>query len=151
MGRDIYLIGSFLRFMVLRGGLWFVFQFLPNPSIYRENRSFPELDFPKFPVAVMSAKTGSKITRVFLGQEPELRREVMLSLKQTRYFAAISHEILEQVLSESYLLRLVADDVLIKEGSEEIDTFYFLREGVVGVYGAGKYLHSINEIGYAVG
>lgn len=151
MGREIYLIGSFLRFMVLRGGLWFVFQFLPNPSIYRENRSFPELDFPKFPVAVMSAKTGSKITRVFLGQEPELRREVMLSLKQTRYFAAISHEILEQVLSESYLLRLVADDVLIKEGSEEIDTFYFLREGSVGVYVDGKYLHSINEIGDAVG
>lgn len=151
MGRENYLIGSFLRFMVLRGGLWFVFQFLPNPSIYRENRSFPELDFPKFPVAVMSAKTGSKITRVFLGQEPELRREVMLSLKQTRYFAAISHEILEQVLSESYLLRLVADDVLIKEGSEEIDTFYFLREGSVGVYVDGKYLHSINEIGDAVG
>ena len=151
MGREIYLIGSFLRFMVLRGGLWFVFQFLPNPLIYRENRSFPELDFPKFPVAVMSAKTGSKITRVFLGQEPELRREVMLSLKQTRYFAAISHEILEQVLSESYLLRLVADDVLIKEGSEEIDTFYFLREGSVGVYVDGKYLHSINEIGDAVG
>ena len=99
----------------------------------------------------MSAKTGSKITRVFLGQEPELRREVMLSLKQTRYFAAISHEILEQVLSESYLLRLVADDVLIKEGSEEIDTFYFLREGSVGVYVDGKYLHSINEIGDAVG
>ena len=151
MGREIYLIGSFLRFMVLSGGLWVGVQFLPNQSIYRGNRSFPELDFPKFPVAVMSAKTGSKITRVFLGQEPELRREVMLSLKQTRYFAAISHEILEQVLSESYLLRLVADDVLIKEGREEIDTFYFLREGSVGVYVDGKYLHSINEIGDAVG
>ena len=99
----------------------------------------------------MSAKTSSLITRVPLGQEPELRREVMESLKQTRYFAAISHEVLEQVLAESTLLRLVADDVLIKEGSEDIDTFYFLRNGSVGVYVDGKYLHSINEVGDAVG
>lgn len=99
----------------------------------------------------MSAKAGSNFTRIPLAQEPELRHEVMKSLKQTRYFAAITHEILEQVLSESFLLRLGADDVLIKEGSEEIDTFFFLRSGSVGVYVDGKYLHSINEIGDAVG
>lgn len=99
----------------------------------------------------MSDKTGSQITRIPLARDPELLREVMLSLKQTRYFAAISHEILEEVLSESYLLRLKADDVLIEEGSEKIDTFFFLRNGSVGVYVDGKYLHSINEIGDAVG
>ena len=82
----------------------------------------------------MSEKTGSQITRIPLARDPELRREVMLSLKQTRYFAAINHEILEEVLSESYLLRLKADDVLIEEGSEKIDTFFFLRNGSVGVY-----------------
>ena len=99
----------------------------------------------------MSAGTSSKITRIPLGQEPELRREILESFKLTRYFAAITHEILEQVLTESNLVRVTADGVLIKEGSRTIDMFYFLLSGSVGVFVDGKYLHSINDIGDAVG
>ena len=99
----------------------------------------------------MSAKPDLKITRIELDQRPDLRAQILNALKGTRYFAIVSEEILETVLRESRLVRLRPGDTLIAEGSEEIDAFYFLLGGSVGVSAAGKYIHSINDLGDAVG
>ena len=99
----------------------------------------------------MSAKPDLKISRIELDQRPDLRSQIVNTLKGTRYFAIVSEEILEYVLRESRLVRLRPGVTLIAEGSEEIDAFYFLLGGSVGVSAAGKYIHSINDLGDAVG
>ncbi|MCH9046581.1 MAG: GGDEF domain-containing protein [SAR324 cluster bacterium] len=99
----------------------------------------------------MSAKPDLKIARVHLSQRPDLRSHIINTLKGTRYFSMVSSEILEYVLRESQLVRLRPGDTLIAEGSEDIDAFYFLLNGSVGVHAAGKYIHSINDVGDAVG
>ena len=99
----------------------------------------------------MSAKPDLEITRIELDQRPELRAQIVNTLKGTRYFANVSEEILEYVLRESRLVRLRPGDTLIAESSENIDAFYFLLSGSVGAHVAGKYIHSINDVGDAVG
>ncbi len=83
----------------------------------------------KLHVAKMSAKPDLKITRIELDQRPELRSQIVNTLKGTRYFANVSEEILEYVLRESRLVRLRPGDTLIAESSDNIDSFYFLLSG----------------------
>lgn len=99
----------------------------------------------------MSASNPKQIDRVSLRERTELRSEITDTLKGTRYFSQIPNETIEEVLKASCLIYLSPDDEVIEEGSEEIDSFYFLLSGSVGVYLEDKYLHSINDVGDSVG
>ena len=89
--------------------------------------------------------------RIKLSERPEMRTEIIDSLKGTRYFSQVPLGTLEEVFKEGFLIFLSTDDELISEGSEDIESFYFLLSGSVGVHVDEKYLHSINEGGDAVG
>ncbi len=99
----------------------------------------------------MSASKPKQIDRIGLSKRPELRSEIIDTLKGTRYFSQVPNETIEEVLKESFLVYLSPGDEVIEEGSEDIDSFYFLLRGSVGVHVEDKYLHSINDVGDAVG
>jgi PAS domain S-box-containing protein len=76
---------------------------------------------------------------------------ILWTLSKTRFFRNVSPELLESVLRDGYLVQMHAGEVLLREGSTEIDSIYIVLSGTFDVMSRGKYIFSVAEVGEAIG
>jgi len=98
-----------------------------------------------------TAESNPRILRQPLRGEADLALDVERKLLRTHHFSLVSPELLRSVLSGATLLRMRAGEILLRQGSEDIDKMYILLDGEMEILVSERTVGLIAEPGESVG